>query len=159
MKHKSYKNALLLFVACIISTVQAQKFDKKLTENFTTNKDVEISIDATNTDIEVTTWNKNQVSVEACIEVEGVSKKEAEKYFKNWNFEALGNKKKVKITSKGSNHFHSNNDFIFFNDNNWVMPKVEIPDLDEISEDIFILPNDHYYGMFSRLDSIADENN
>ncbi|MGB0879152.1 MAG: hypothetical protein ACPGTO_01145 [Polaribacter sp.] len=157
MKHKSYKKLLFLFLAGIISIVQAQKFDKKFTENFTTNKDVEISIDASNTDIDVRTWNKNQVSVEAFIEVEGLSKKEAEKYFKNWNFEALGNKKKVKITSKRNNLFHSNNDFIFFNDN-WVMPEINIPDVEGIAENVFILPNDHYYKMFSGLDSINDKN-
>ena len=157
MKHNRYKNVVLFFAICMIYTIQAQKFDKKFVENFTTNKDVEISIDASNTDIDVKTWNKNQVSVEAFIEVEGLSKKEAEKYFKNWNFEALGNKKKVKIISKGNNSIHSNNDFIFFNDN-WVMPEINMPDFDGIAENIFILPNDHYYKMFSGLDSISDKN-
>ena len=157
MKHKLYKNSITLIALCFLGILNAQKFDKKYSESFKVNKDVEISINASNTDINVSTWNKNEVQIDAFIEIEGLSKEEAEKYFKNWNFEALGNKRKVKITSKNNNSIHTNNDFIYFNDN-WVMPEINIPDLDSIAENVFIFPNDNYYQMFSGLDSINNNN-
>ena len=132
MKHKSYKNIITLFAICFIGTIFAQKFDKKFTEKFKVNKDVKVAINASNTDINVTTWNKNEVQVQAFIEIEGLSKKEAEKYFKDWNFEALGNTSKVKITSKGSNSLGSGNDFIFFNDMDFKFPEIEMPDFEAI---------------------------
>ena len=132
MKHKLYKNIITFTAICFLGTAFAQKFDKKFTENFNVNKDVIIEINASNTDINVTTWNKNQVQVEAYIEIEGLSKKEAEKYFKNWDFEALGNSKKVEITSKGSYGLGAKTDFIFFNDMDFSFPDIEIPDVDLI---------------------------
>lgn len=134
MKHKLYKPFFTLLAICFLGTAFAQKFDKKFTENFKVNKNVAVAINATNTDINVTTWSKNEVQVEAFIEVEGISKEEAEKYFKNWNFEALGNSKTVKIKSRGNSA--NGKDFIFFNDMNFdfVMPDLDIqmPDLDAI---------------------------
>ncbi|MEE9408550.1 MAG: hypothetical protein V3V28_10810 [Polaribacter sp.] len=134
MKRKLYKQISTLLAICFIGTGFAQKFDKKFTENFKVNKDVEVAINASNTDINVTTWSKKEVQIEAFIEVEGLSKEEAEKYFKNWNFEALGNKKKVKITSKGNNSFRLNNDITFFNnmDFDFEMPEIQMPDMDAI---------------------------
>ena len=105
MNHKSYKYVITFLTICCIGTTFAQKFEKKFSENFKTNKDVKIYINASHTDINVTSWNKNEVQVNAIIEVEGVDKEVAEKYFKNWEFDALGNKRKVEIKSRDSNNF------------------------------------------------------
>ena len=137
MKHKSYKQIFTFIAICFLGNIFAQKFDKKYTENFKVNKDVEVAVNASNTDINVTTWNKNEVDITAYIEVEGISKQEAEKYFKNWNFEALGNSKKVKITSKGSNSFGLKNDFVFFNDADF---DFQIPEIDMSNIEAIILP-------------------
>ncbi len=138
MKHKSYKHIITFIALGFLGTVFAQKFDKKFTENFKTNKDVEVIISASNTDINVTTWNKNEVKVEAYIEIEGISKIEAEQYFKDWNFEALGNSKKVKITSKGSGTFNFKNDFVFFDDINF---DFKMPEIDLANIEAIILPD------------------
>ncbi len=116
MTFKQFKITTLSLL--LTSAVFAQKFDKKFSEKFNTNKDVLVNINATNADIEVTTWNKNEVSVEAVIEVEGLDKKEAEKFLKNWQFEALGNRSKVQIKT-GSNNYRSlgKNNFVYFNTN------------------------------------------
>ncbi|MFK8060793.1 MAG: hypothetical protein AB8B78_11970 [Polaribacter sp.] len=129
---KLYKNTITIFALCFLGTIYAQKFDKKFTENFKVNKDVEVSINASNTDINVTTWNKDEVQVQAFLEIEGLSKEEAEKYFKNWDFEALGNKRKVEITSKGDYSFGANKDFLIFNDMNFSFPEIEMPNFDMI---------------------------
>lgn len=132
MKHTFYKKIIALFAIGFITSTFAQKFDKKFSENFTVNKDVEVAINASNTEINVTTWNKNQVQVEAFIEIEGVTKDEAEKYFKNWNFEALGNSSKVKITSKENNLLNLRNDFVMFNDMDFTFPDIQMPNFDNI---------------------------
>ena len=132
MNHKSYKHIITVFALCFLGITFAQKFDKKFTESFKVNKDVEVAINASNTEINVTTWNKNEVQVQAFIEIEGLSKKDAEKYFEEWNFEALGNKSKVKLTAKGSNSFHFKSDFIMFNDTDFTFPDIEMPNIETI---------------------------
>ena len=132
MKHKSYKNIITIFALCFLGTTFAQKFDKKFTEKFKVNKDVEVAINASNTEINVTTWNKNEVQVLAFIEVEGLSKEEAEKYFENWSFEALGNNSKVKIMAKGNNSLGLKHNFTIFNNMDFTFPKIEMPNFDSI---------------------------
>jgi len=126
MKNKSYKIWITIAAICFFGTAFGQKFDEKFTEKFIVNKDVEVTINASNSEINVTTWSKNEIQVEAFIEVEGISKIEAEKYFKNWNFEALGNKNKVKINAQGNTSFDFKNDFVFFNNMNFEIPEIEI---------------------------------
>ncbi|PQJ78667.1 hypothetical protein [Polaribacter porphyrae] len=138
MKHKSYKQIITLVAICFLATVYAQKFDKKFSENFTTNKDVEVQINASNTDIDVTTWNKNEVQVNAYIEIEGVDKELAEKYFKNWEFEALGNKKRVEILSKGNKSSSFKNNFVIFDNMDF---DFNIPDIDMSNIEAIVLPN------------------
>ncbi|WP_439127656.1 hypothetical protein [Polaribacter sp.] len=138
MKHRLYKQVVTFIAIGFLGTLFAQKFDKKFTESFKTNKDVEVAINASNTDINVTTWNKNEVKIDAYIEIEGITKEEAEKYFKNWNFEALGNKKKVQITSKGNNEFNFKNDFVFFDDMNF---DFKMPDIDFSKMETIVIPD------------------
>ena len=139
MKLKTYKVVGFLFTAFFISSLHAQKFDKKFNENFKVNKDVVLAINASNADIDVTTWNRNEVAVEALITVEGLSKKEAEKFLKNWKFEALGNKSKVQINANANRFLHfGENDFKFdfdFKDINipefnFEMPEINIPEFE-----------------------------
>ena len=77
MKTLKYKIVGLLVLFAIVA--QAQKYDKKVTEKFKVNKDVTVEINASHTDVDIETWNKNEVLVEAFIEVEGVDKEEANK--------------------------------------------------------------------------------
>lgn len=134
MRHKSYKKIITFLTICCLGTTFAQKFDKKFSENFKTNKDVEIHINAYHTDINVTSWSKNEVQVNAIIEVEGVEKEIAEKYFKNWQFDALGNTRKVEINSKGNNSFNFKNDFVIFDnmDFDFKMPDIDLSGIDAI---------------------------
>ncbi|WKD86387.1 hypothetical protein KCTC32516_01762 [Polaribacter huanghezhanensis] len=153
MKLKSYKVVGFLFTAFFISSLHAQKFDKKFNENFNVNKDVVLAINATNADINVTTWNRNEVAVEAVITVEGLSKKEAEKFLKSWEFEALGNKSKVQVNANanqflpfGDNDFKFDFDFkdivipeLNFDINipEFKMPEIKIPEININFDEIF----------------------
>ena len=62
MKHKQFKisGILVLFVASIF----AQKTDKKFTEQFSTNKDVVVEINASNADIDSGTENTLRAKLE-----------------------------------------------------------------------------------------------
>ena len=135
MKH-TFKLLILGLAFSLAGHTFGQKFDKTFTDSFNVQKDVEVEINAAHCDINVTTWNKNQVQVKAYIEIEGLSKDEAEKYFKNWDFEALGNTSKVRISAQGNNKFHLKNDFVFFTDQNFVMPDIDVENFDAV-----VLPN------------------
>ncbi len=120
---KTYKYKIIGLLVLLTLSVQAQKIDKKITEKFKVNSDATIVINATHTDVDIETWNKNEVSIEAVMEIEGVSEKEAEEIFKKWNFEALGNKNKVKIVSLSNNFgFDFKFDFDF--------PDIEVQGID-----------------------------
>ncbi len=163
MKFKSYKIIVTTIFLVASTSFFGQKTSKKFTESFSVNKDVMVEINAANTEVNVSTWNKNQVSVEAYIEIEGLTEKEAEKYLKNYKFEALGNKNKVVITSKGSNRFTFNkNDVVIFNKNDFELPEIIIPEIEipEISEihipevEIIEIPELDFDHLFMDLDNV-----
>ena len=131
MRLKVYKCIGFLMTAFFISSLQAQKFDKKFNETFKVNKDVILAINASNADINVTTWNKNEVSVQAVITVDGLSKKEAQKFLKGWEFEALGNRSKVQVNANANRFLHfGDNDFKFdFNFEDIVIPEINFDDI------------------------------
>ena len=137
MKLKTYRCVGFLIAAFLISSLQAQKFDKKFSENFKVNKDVVLAINASNATINVSTWNKNEVAIQAVITVDGLSKKEAQKFLKNWKFEALGNKSKVQVNANANRFLHfGDNDFKFDFD----FGDIEIPEInfDNLVSDIHI---------------------
>ena len=163
----SHRNIITAFLLTFSVAVFAQKESKSFKETFNVNKDATVEIEATHADVNVTTWNKNQVSVEATIEIEGLSKKEAEKYLKNFHFEALGNSNKVRISAGGVNSFRFNeNDFVIFGGNgsfvmpDIVMPEINIPNFDFEMPDIVIpdfdfeMPNIDFGNIFIDLDDI-----
>ena len=136
---KTYKYKILVVLLMVAFGLKAQTFDKKIEESFKVNPDVNIVVSTSHSDVEIDTWNRNEVSIEAVIEVEGVSEKEAKKLMDKWNFEALGNKSKVKVTSLANNFFFGNN---FRFEHNVEVPEmhIEIPDFPEIEIEELHLP-------------------
>ncbi|MCX2680212.1 hypothetical protein OOZ15_09705 [Galbibacter sp. EGI 63066] len=100
LQHKKFKVFFLLMLMTFF--VSAQKQTKTYKESFDVNDDVLIDINTSYADVEFDTWNTNKVEIEAVIEIEGVSKEEAEKYFKDWNFKAKGNNSKVSISTSNA---------------------------------------------------------
>lgn len=139
---KTYKYNLTTFILLFAVVVNAQTFDKKIKESFKVNSEVEIVINASYTDVEIETWNRNEVSVEAIMEVSGVEKSEANKILKKWKFEALGNKNTVKINSASSNmDFNFNFDFpeiemplVEIPEFNFDFPEIEFPEIPEMPQ-------------------------
>ncbi len=137
MKLKTYKSIGFLIAAFLISSLQAQKFDKKFSEKFKVNKDVVLAINASNADINVTTWNRNEVAINAVITVEGLSKAAAQKFLKNWEFEALGNKSKVQINANANQFLHFGDNDFKFNFGDITIPEIDI-NIPELNFDITI---------------------
>ena len=108
MKINKY-NFIWSIVLCT-TVVFGQKQSKKISESFKVNKDVLVEIDTRHSDVTVETWNKNVVDIQGVWEIDGMTKEEATKYFKGWDFEALGNKNKVVITSRSSNNYYYHSD-------------------------------------------------
>jgi len=100
MKTLRYK-IITIIVFLFVTVVIAQKQEKKATEKFAVNKDVLIDVNTRYTDIEIETWDKNEVVISAYIVIEDEQdQKTIDSFLKKWNFEALGNKSAIKITSK-----------------------------------------------------------
>ncbi len=95
----------LVTILCLISMGWAygQKETKTYNETFSVGKDAVLNIDTSHADIEFETWAKNEVAIEAVIEIAGATEEEAKRYFEKESFEILGNSQKVVIKTKGSN--------------------------------------------------------
>lgn len=89
--------AIVLLLCLITIGAFGQKQTKTFNETFTVANESVLDIDTSHADIEFETWNKDQLVIEATIELEGATAEEAADYFENSGFEILGNSKKVSI--------------------------------------------------------------
>ncbi len=154
---KTLQFKIIIILICITtSSLNAQKLDRKYTEKFIVDPNVIIDVNTRHTDIEIETWNKNEVVIEAFMQVEGESDQDLiDDYFRRWNFEALGNKSNVKVTSKSSSFIDINSfDFdtpnydILVNDvlentyNNlkFIIPEISVSSLGLLDSIQFIIP-------------------
>ena len=96
---------LRILVLCLITTFgYAQKKMNKTSQSIKVNKDVVIDLNTSYVEIEIDTWNKNVVEVEAYIEGQKLTEEELKKALKNWNLKVDGSSDKVVISSTGGNN-------------------------------------------------------
>ena len=95
---------LLLLLVCFTFSVSAQQQLTKVSKKIDVTKDVTIDLNTSYVQIEIDTWNKNTLEVEAYIEGEKLSKEELEKALEQWKLKVEGSGGKVSITSEGSLH-------------------------------------------------------
>ncbi len=89
---------------CLLSVpLLAQKQTKTYNEKFNVGTDAVLDINTSYADIQFETWDKNEVSVEATIELEGASEEEAAAYFEKSGIKILGNSKTIEIRTYGNN--------------------------------------------------------
>jgi hypothetical protein len=95
---------------CLLSVpLLAQKKTKTYSEKFTVGTDAVLDINTSYADIQFETWDKNEVSVEATIELEGASEEEAADYFEKSGISILGNSKTIEIKTYGNNSWSFRN--------------------------------------------------
>ena len=88
---------LVLLLCLITMGAFGQKQTKKFNETFAVANESVLDINTSHADIEFETWGKNEIVIEATIEIEGATAEEAADYFENAGVEIFGNSKKVTI--------------------------------------------------------------
>ncbi len=127
-----------IFIFSIL--LNAQEQHRKYTEKFTVKPTVTIDIDTRYTDIEIETWNKNEVIIEAYMSIEGEAElQKIEDYFEKWNFKAIGNKSEINIISKTAN-FIDINSFDF-----------DTPDYSHIASDALQYTSDNIQDLLPEI--------
>ena len=164
MKTLQYK--IIIALLSIGIAVNAQKFDKKYTEEFNTKDNVTIDLNTRHTDIEIETWNKNKVVIEATIEIVGATEERAKEIIKNWQFKALGNTNKIEIISKTYGLYgkriivSENNDLIHINDLDFdfVVPEVSVGNLAILDSLHIVMPDAVHFPELMVIPEMNDFN-
>jgi hypothetical protein len=95
---RTLQRKLLIAVALVFSGT-ALLAQVQETERFDVNNDVVVEVNTSYTNVIFETWNKNVVEVTASVEGEDLTREEKREILDNWDYEALGSSKKVKVTS------------------------------------------------------------
>lgn len=98
---KPFKTYIQLVLLLITVNLTAQQRVNKLKQTIETNSDVEIDITTSHTNIEVETWNKNYIEVEAFVESKSLTKEELTETINNWDINVIGGTDRVKLIAKG----------------------------------------------------------
>ena len=158
---QQHRNIITAFLLTCSVAVFGQKQSKNYSETFNVKKDAIVEINASRADVEVTTWNKNQVEVKATITIDGLPKEEAEKYLKDFDFKALGNSNRVEISAGTNNSFRfGDNDFVIFGPGGFEIPDINIPEINfqmpniQIPEINFDMPDMDWEKFVINLDDI-----
>lgn len=127
-----------IFLCFIAIGAYGQKQSKTFKETFNVNVDAVIEINTSHADIEFETWDKNEVVVEATIELDGATAEEAAKYFKSSAIKIMGNSQNIEISTKTENSFFVTN-YSDMGDFDIDIPNIEhillnIPELPEMPE-------------------------
>lgn len=132
---KTKYTTLLLLLFCFTISVSAQQKLTKLSKEIDVTKDVTIDLNTSYVQIEVDTWNKSTLEIEAYIEGEKLSNEELQEVLKSWNLKVEGSGDYVKISSEG---FHSSW-------NNLHSLNLDLEDLNLDLESLKALENLHMY--------------
>lgn len=141
MKLMQFKSITMILSLMVVG-VYGQKQSKTFNEVFNVNTKTVLDINTSNADIEFETWDKDQIAVEATIELDGASTEEAAAYFEKGGIEIVGNSEKVEITTGVENTWSFNystgglhNLNIEIPDFHFEMPEIpEMPELAELAE-------------------------
>ena len=145
--HQFKLKSLVLAFSLLAIGVSGQTQRKDYKETFKVDDNSVLAINTSHTDIEFDTWNRNEIVIEASIELEGATKEEAEAYFAENGIKILGNSERVEISTSGNRSWQFRNmsgHIADFNDMVLEIPEIpdlepffmelEIPELPEIAE-------------------------
>lgn len=122
--------SIAVFLCLATIGAYGQKQTKTYKEIFNVGDEAVLDINTSHADITFETWDKNQVQIEALIEIEGVSTEEAERYFKNGGIRIVGNSKTIEITTGTENMWSYRHAMGDLQDLHIEIP--EIPDLENL---------------------------
>ncbi len=110
---KQFKYIALAVVFLSAFGLNAQQRLEKLSKTVNANKDVTLNLDTNYTNIEIDTWDKNQIKVEAYVESKKLSKDELKEILDSWEVDVEGSGSNVSIETSGGigSKFNFNFDF------------------------------------------------
>tara|TARA_B100001057_G_scaffold417280_1_gene435844 strand:- start:42869 stop:44464 length:1596 start_codon:yes stop_codon:yes gene_type:complete len=95
-------NTIRILVLCLLTTFgYAQKKLSKISQSIKVDKDVVVDLNTSYAEIEIDTWNRDIVEIEAYLESDKLSQEELEKALEAWNLKVDGSNNKVMISSHG----------------------------------------------------------
>ncbi len=131
------KNIIYLLALHLSLVTYGQQKVNKPTQTIKTGKNVTIDLDTNNVNLELDTWNKDYVEIEAYLESDTLSKDALLEELKNWNVDVNSDRDKLSITSKvGNSHSYKTSNIVFLNeaDNAMENLKIEMAELPEIED-------------------------
>ncbi|MEX0289695.1 MAG: hypothetical protein AB3N14_11350 [Flavobacteriaceae bacterium] len=126
-------------VICFLAlSAFGQKETKTYKESFKVGDNAVIDINTSHADIEFETWDKNEVVVEAVVELEGATKEEAKDYFRSGGVKIIGNSQQIEISTKAENSIFFGDSFGDIIVNDFVIEIPEFPELEPLFLDLEI---------------------
>ncbi|MCC1485433.1 hypothetical protein [Winogradskyella immobilis] len=105
---------IALFISLIaVCNVNAQQKLQKVSKSVKANNDVTLKLNTNHTNIEVESWDKNEIQIEAYIESNELSKKDLQKILDRWKLNVEGSGDNVTISTGGDVHVLYGEDFDF----------------------------------------------
>ena len=98
---------------CFCMSVSAQQKLDKVSQSINVNDNVNIDLNTSYTNIEIDTWNKDIIEVEAYIESSVLSKEELQTHLENWKIDVDASKDRVIISSDLGGLSWSDNSSLF----------------------------------------------
>ena len=98
---------IVLMLSITINSMAQQKLEK-IYQYINVDDEVVIDLNTSFTNIEIDTWNKDIIELEASMESDKLSKEELQKAFDNWKVSVDGSKTLVTIESGSSLNSWSN---------------------------------------------------
>ncbi|NRB58764.1 MAG: hypothetical protein HRU50_02360 [Winogradskyella sp.] len=95
------KTIKILMLCLITSYGFAQKKLSKTSQSIKVNKDVVVDLNTSYAEIEIDTWNKDIIEIEAYVESDKLSKEELQRVLDAWNLKVDGSNDRVEISSEG----------------------------------------------------------
>ncbi|GGG53398.1 hypothetical protein [Bizionia arctica] len=101
-----------LFFLSVLNLSAQQKLDK-ISQSIKVTDDVTIDLNTNYTTIEIDTWNKDIIEIEAYVESSTLSKEELQTYLDNWKIQVAGSSNLVTISSGTNNQTWAVDGLIF----------------------------------------------
>ncbi|WP_338733293.1 hypothetical protein [Mangrovimonas cancribranchiae] len=92
---------ITLSLVLFISSAMAQQRLEKVSQSINVNDDVVIDLNTSYTNLEIDTWNKDIIEIEAYIESDKLSEAELRKFLESWGVDIDASKSNVSIVTLG----------------------------------------------------------
>ncbi|RNC86855.1 MAG: hypothetical protein ED556_05375 [Winogradskyella sp.] len=157
-KRIAVSKTIKILMLCFITTAGfSQKKLNKTSQSIKVNSDVVVDLNTNYVEIEVDTWSKDEVEVEAYIESSKLSEEELKEALKSWNLNVDASMDEVVISSEGAGRFPGLFVANGSSDYNDILQELELnlADMPEIPE-VIVLPDMSRLGNFPELPEMPE---